>query len=197
MTQLSAKQTGLEPQAFAAFLARLAPDHERAGEAYEEQRQMLVKFFECRGVVFADELADEVFNRVARRLAEGEAIENLPGYCFSVARFILLEHSRSPEQRRMNWEDLPPLAAPEDEEENARLACLRSWLQALPADSRVLLIEYYQDAKRAKIDVRQTMATRLGITRNALTNRMVRLRAQLEQCITRCVKTNAARIRKS
>lgn len=188
----------LSPEAFAAFLARLSPDPERAGEAYEELRQMTVKFLECRGVAFADELADEVFNRVARRVADGEVIENLPGYCFSVARFVLLEYSRSPERRRVEMDDLPPLAAPEHEkEEDAQAACLQSCLQALPADSRALIVEYYQDTTRAKIDVRQSIATRLGITRNALSNRMVRLRTQLETCINRCVKKNAARIQKN
>lgn len=199
MTQVSTNQPGLEPEAFAAFLTRLAPDPERAGAEYEELRQMLVKFFECRGVAWAEELSDEVFNRVARRLAEGEAIENLPDYCFSTARFVLLEQTRSPERRRVEFDTLPPLIAPEleDAEEDARLACLRSCLQSLPTDSRALILEYYQDTKRAKIDVRQTIAARLGITRNALANRMVRLRSQLEQCILRCVKNTPTRIRKN
>lgn len=194
MTQLSTSKTSLDPKAFAAFLARLSPNPDRAGEAYEEQRRILVKFFECRGVVMAEDLADEVFNRVARRLAEGEVIENLPGYCFSIARFIVMEHFRAPEQRRVAWDDVPPLAAPqaEDAGEDARQMCLQSCLQSLPPDSRALIVEYYQDAKRTRIDVRQTMAERLGISRNALSNRMLRLRTQLEQCITRCVKKNAA-----
>lgn len=192
------QKSDLSPEAFATFLARLSPEPERAGAAYEELRQMTVKFLECRGVAFAEEVADEVFNRVARRVADGEVIENLPGYCFSVARFVLLEYSRSPEQRRVELDELPPLAAPERaDDEDARLACLRSCLQLLPADSRALLIEYYQDTKRAKIDVRQAIATRLGITRNALSNRMVRLRTQLENCINRCVKKNAAQIQKN
>ena len=199
MVSASHQLQSLSPEAFAAFLARLAPDPERAGEAYEDQRRMLVKFFECRGVVMAEELVDEVFNRVARRLAEGEVIENLPGYCFSIARFVLMEHFRAPEQRRVAWDEVPPLAAPKEPDagEDARLMCLQSCLQSTPLDSRALIVEYYQDTKRAKIDVRQTMAERLGISRNALSNRMLRLRTQLEQCITRCVKKKAAQNRKT
>lgn len=195
----SPKLSELSPEAFAAFLARLSSDPERAGEAYEELRQMVVKFLECRGVAFADELADEVFNRVMRRVANGEVIENLPGYCFSVARFVVMERAHAPEHRRVAMDDLPPLVAPEAEaeDEDARLACLQSCLQSLPPDSRALIVEYYQDTKRAKIDVRQGIAARLGITRNALSNRMLRLRTQLETCITRCVKKKAARIQKN
>ena len=193
------KTLDFSADAFAKLLARLAPDPTQAGELYEEQRRMLVKFFECRSVAFAEDLADVVLNRVARRLEEGEKVENLPGYCFSVARFVLLEHLRSPEQRRVELDDLPPLVAPErePEDEDARLTCLRRCLQNVSDENRALLFAYYGDETRARIDVRQSMANRLGITRNALSNRMVRLRTQLEQCITRCVKKNAAQNRKS
>jgi DNA-directed RNA polymerase specialized sigma24 family protein len=112
MISSSSKLSELSPEAFAAFLARLASDPMQAGEAYEEQRQALVEFFECRGVTCAEDLTDEVFNRVARRLTEGEVIDNLPGYCFGVARFIVMEHFRAPEQRRVEWAEIPPLAAP-------------------------------------------------------------------------------------
>ena len=144
-------------------------------------------------MVFADDLADEVFNRVIRRLAEGEAIENLPGYCFSVARFILLEQARAPENKRVAWKEMPPLtAALVEAEEDERLECLEKCLQSLPREQRDLLLEYYQDDRRAKIAGRLGIAERLGLTRNALANRIVRLRHQLEACVTRCVKKNAA-----
>ena len=128
----------ISPEAFVRFLARLSPDPERTGEGYEELRQMMVKFFECRRVAWAEDLTDEVFNRVIGRVADGEMIENLPGYCFSIARFVLLEHSRAPEQRHVAFNELPPLAAPEreDDEEDVRLACLRSCLQSCTAENR-------------------------------------------------------------
>ena len=74
------KSQEISPAVFAQFLALLAPEPEQAGEVYEELRQMLTKFFECRGVAFADDLTDEVFNRVMRRVSEGEALANIPGY---------------------------------------------------------------------------------------------------------------------
>ena len=193
MKAFSSKAGGLSPEAFASFLRRLAPEAERAGEEYEELRQMLVKFFECRGAVFADELADETLNRVIRRIGEGAAVGHLNAYCFGVARLLLLESLRSPEHRQTGLDALPSLAAPEPEPESddARIECLRQCLDAMPAESRELMIEYYQDERRTKIDVRQQMADRLGIRRNALTKRMVRLRAQLERCITRCVRKNS------
>ena len=182
----------ISPEAFARFMTRLSPDAERAGEEYEELRQMLVKYFECRGIAFADELADEAINRVIRQIGDGEEIQNLRGYCFSIARFVLKERSRSPENRQVDLAEMPSLAAPEtkEDDEDARLECLQSCLNSLPVESRNLIIEYYQDERRVKIDGRQAIADRLGIRRNALTRRMVRLRTQLERCITRCVRKN-------
>lgn len=185
------KSQEISPAVFAQFLALLAPEPEQAGEVYEELRQMLTKFFECRSVAFADDLTDEVFNRVMRRVSEGEVLTNIPGYCFSVARFIILEQARAPENKRVDFEALPPLAAPDNrnnETDDLRLACLRSCLSALTEENHALIVEYYQDIKRTKIDVRQQMTLRLGVSRNALTNRMLRLRTKLEKCMTRCVK---------
>ncbi len=180
----------ISPAAFAQFLALLTPESEQAGEAYEELRQMMTKFFECRGVVFADDLTDEVFNRVIRRISEGEELTNIPGYCFSIARFMLLEHSRAPEHKRIDFESLPELKAPShiEQGDDKRIHCLRQCLQTIPADQRALVLEYYQDERRVKIDARQAMADRLGISRNALATRVVRLRNKLERCIIRCLK---------
>jgi len=52
--------------------------------------------------------------------------------------------------------------------------------------SRELIIEYYQDEKRDKIDRRKALAERLGIPRLALGNRAQRLRDKLAQCVKSC-----------
>ncbi len=183
----------ITPEAFAQFLAQLASNSEQAGEEYEILRQMLVKFFECRGQAFADDLTDEVFNRVIRRVAEGEKIDNISGYCYSIARFILLEQSRSPERRRVDLEDLSPLlsADTDEEDDEERLDWLRHCLNSLSGENRALMLEYYQDERRGKIDVRQQMAAKLGVSRNALANRMLRLRDKIEKCVRRSLKKNA------
>jgi hypothetical protein len=50
------------------FLACLDPDPARTGEKYEALREALVKFLDWRGALFPEELVDETFNRVARKL---------------------------------------------------------------------------------------------------------------------------------
>src|ERR1051326_5706272 len=70
---LSKEYSPLTQQAFDALLACLDSDRERAAEKYETLRLKLVKFFEWRAcAVAAQDLADEVINRVARRIDGGE-----------------------------------------------------------------------------------------------------------------------------
>src|ERR671923_1269855 len=69
----------------------LNPDPDRAGEKYEALRQVLLKFFEWRGALSPDHLTDRTLDRVANKIAEGERIQNINGYCHKVAQFIYLE----------------------------------------------------------------------------------------------------------
>ncbi len=61
-------------------------------------------------------------------------------------------------------------------------------MQSLPAENRELIIEYYQEEKRAKIDRRKNLAERLGVPLNALRIRAHRIRAKLEECVHECVE---------
>lgn len=183
----------LTREAFDKLLAHLDVDRDRAGEEYERLRRALVNFFEWRGSAFPDEHADEALNRVARRLAEGEVVQDLFGYCYGVARRLWLEvtqeQSRGPSQCA-EPADLPdPRPRPEEQQENERqMACFEYCLRQLPPESRKLLIRYYQAEKRARIDGRAALAEQLGITLNTLRVRTYRLRAQLEKCIAQCLK---------
>jgi DNA-directed RNA polymerase specialized sigma24 family protein len=111
----------LTEDAFAQLLSRLDPDPARAGEAYETLRESLVKFLDWRGAHAPEELVDEAFNRVARKLAEGEAIQDVPAYCHGVARLVFLQSLERPEQRHVALEEALPLAAPTPEAETTDL----------------------------------------------------------------------------
>lgn len=182
----------LTAEAFARFLTCLDSDPEKAGEKYEAIRQTLVKFFDWRGAHFPEDCADETLNRVTRKIDEGDVIQDVATYCHGVARLVFLEKLKSPDSRRTDFEELPPLAAaePEVEEPDARQECFNHCLRELPAESQQILLQYYQDEKRAKINNRLTLAERLGIPLNALRNRVQRLRDKLEQCVHRCQKKN-------
>jgi DNA-directed RNA polymerase specialized sigma24 family protein len=178
----------LSEEAFAKFLARLDPDPARAGEKYEELREALVKFLDWRGAPFPEEFVDETFNRVTRKLEEGETIRNVPNYCHSVARLVFLQWQERLGNKRVDFEELSTIAVPEPELTDLRRECLNHCLRSLPAENRELIVEYYRKDGRRKNDHRAAMAERLGITLNALWSRAQRIRENLERCVMRRLK---------
>lgn len=183
----------LTPEAFEKMLAALAPERDAAGEKYLLLRRNLVRFFEGRGFYEAEDHTDEVLNRVARKLDDGDQIENVSQYVYGVARLLLLElyKKREKENRAVNelpTESFPQAEADEREESEGKLRCLNQCLQELPTENRDIIIQYYQGEKRDKIENRQRLAESLGIPQNALRSRAVRLREKLEECILNCLK---------
>ena len=191
----------LNPTAFNRLLAWLDDGQESQGETYLEMRRRLVAYFDRRNRQAADDLADETLNRVARTLETDGVIETSPParYCYVVARFVLLEdvrRARSVNQVAEPWgldaaafRD-PKVGARDDEtaRKEERLDCLDRCLQELRPEQRELVLEYYRDTKRQKIDRRQALARRLGISMNALAIRASRIRAVLQSCVSACNK---------
>ena len=187
----------LTAEAFAKLLALLDADRERAGEKYEELRRTLIRFFEWRGAPFPEDHADETLNRVARKLGEGVEIKSLGAYCCEVARLVCLEVWKGNDSRREPLEASRQHAVSPNNVETAlerelALDCLEECLSRLPAESRALIVEYYQDEKRDRIERRRVLAEALGLRREALANRAQRLRDKLEQCVTRCFDKKTA-----
>jgi DNA-directed RNA polymerase specialized sigma24 family protein len=192
IAQSSRKERGLTPEAFTKLLAKLDPDPETAGGKYEELRRQLIKFFEWRGALFQDELADETLNRLARKIDEGEEIEkNVIAFSLGIARFVFLETLKRPDNKRTEMKELARVASPPErweEDDDLWVICLRECLRRVSEENRELIIEYYQDEGRARIDDRKMLAARLGVSLNALFSRAKRTRDKLEECVTRCVK---------
>lgn len=190
-------EVGLTAETFEKLLDRLDADRERAGEKYEDLRRTLTRFFEWRGAPFPEEHTDETFNRVARKLDEGIKIKNIGGYCYEVARLVCLESFKGWDGKRLPLEAANLEAAvvgttDEAAEKELRMDCLEDCLSALSIDGRDLVLEYYQDEKRERIDRRKALAERLGLRRDALANRAQRLRDRLQQCVSGCLRKKAA-----
>ncbi|HWS88703.1 MAG TPA: hypothetical protein VN282_17145 [Pyrinomonadaceae bacterium] len=180
--------------AFDRLLACLDADREEAGRKYVRLRAKIVKFFEWRGAAFPDREADVTLNRVARRIWEGQEVPNLGAYCYGVARLVLAEALRAHQKEQQALGQAAAVAQPPadaDPCEEARRACLDRCLQALPEESRDLIISYYEDEKGERIERRKRLASRLGIPLNALRIRAHRIRAGLEACVRECVGRRA------
>ncbi len=192
----------LTQEAFDKLLACLDPERERAAEIYEQIRNSLITFFECRGSFIPENQADETINRVARRLAEGKEIyvENPATYFYGVARNVLREHWEAPGLESAALESLPPSndlsTDPSGLQERQieryhkeqQLECLEQCLRGLPSTPRELISRYYQGESRVKIRNRKSLAESLGIPLNALRIRALRIREKLEECVESCLK---------
>lgn len=180
----------LNAEAFDKLLEHFSSDRSEAGEQYVKMKVKLERFFEWRSCASAEEKADKTMNRVARRICEGENIHNLPAYFFTVARLVFMESLRDREHTSVPFEEIPeiPAGVPfEDERKEARHRCLDRCLDLLPVESRSLILNYYHDERRAKIDHRKQLAEVRGIPLNALRIRAHRLRISLEKCVRECL----------
>lgn len=186
----------LTPETFSLLLLRLDPDQEQAAEKYEELRRKLIRFFEWRGAPFPEEHADEVFDRLAKRIAAGVSVQNVASYGYEIGRLVLLETLKANDKRRGSLEEANVEVVVETnddaKEKEIRFACLDDCLRSLPENGSELIVEYYQDERRDRIERRKALATRLGLQREALANRAQRLRDKLEHCVTRCVANKLA-----
>jgi DNA-directed RNA polymerase specialized sigma24 family protein len=182
----------LSDGALQQLLMRLDVDPERAGERYEALRRTLLKYFEWRGALEPDTCADETLDRVARKIEQGAEVADLRAFAYGVARLIVLERARSKDMHHVTLEETSKtLAAPEPVMETPLAACLDQCLQALPDASRAIILGYYADERRTKIDRRRQLARELGVTPEALRNRAQRLRDRLADCILRCERSGA------
>lgn len=173
----------LTQESFDALLAWLDPTRETAGQKYEDIRLRLIKIFSCRGCCEPEDLADETINRVSKKLREIESsYSGDPArYFYGVANKVHLEYLR----RRPA--PIPPVRPEASDDIEKEYACLELCIQKLTPNNRVLVLQYYQAEKRAKIDHRKQLAEQLGIALNALRIRAYRIRASLQKCVHSCV----------
>lgn len=187
----------LNQAAWDKLLSCFSSDREEAGVQYERTRRKLVRFFEWRAVELPEDHADETLDRVARRLAEGQKVDDLQRYVYGVARMVFKEVIKERDRAPVALDDSPQSVharAPEQPDEpDRRLLCFDRCFDSLPIESRQLILDYYQEERRVKIELRQQLADRLHIPLNALRIRAHRIRMNLEACIRACLEGQGQR----
>ena len=177
----------LSQELLQALIAHLDPAPERAGALYNRHRQRLVQYFTWERAVDPEALADEVIDRVARRLHEGEVIPRIGAYFLGVARLVALEGRRRAEQTGAQLREYHHHQRQQTGGNEApALSCLDRCLARLSPDRRALILEYYGGDPRTRIATRQRIAERTGLQPGALRNRALRLRENLERCVAEC-----------
>jgi RNA polymerase sigma factor (sigma-70 family) len=181
-----AKENTITQENFDLLLGWLDGNPETAGQKYEKIRQRLIRILIGRGCFEAEQLADETFDRVTRKLPELAATyTGEPSlYFYGVADKIHHEWLR--EQKRTKQLSLPE-TVDEDKTAEMEYECLEACLEKLPPDLRRLIVEYYKEQKSAKIENRRKLADSFGMTANALQVKTSRIRAQLRECLLSCI----------
>lgn len=179
------RSSSLTKEELDQLLRWLHPDLERAGERYEVIRSRLSFAFLNRQFVEADELADETINRVARRVPE---LQHLRGadqerYFHGVAKNVAREANRA---RMRKIQEPPPVSSVAELE--PYLKCLDECLGKLPRKKAELILNYYEEQKRAKIRSHEEMRDKLRLKAGALRARIFRIKNGLELCFYECLE---------
>lgn len=186
---MSRNEWCLTEEAFAKLLAAFSQDPDEAARQYEALRTRLIRYFEWRRVSLAEDRTDETFNRIAKRIEEGQQIDNVAAYAFRVAYLISLEAMKEPQYDELDPEKVPPDDEQfVDEGQERRQKCFDLCLGRLSTERRQVLLDFYEEELRAKIENRKKLADQLKITVNALRIRVHRIRKSLEQCIADCLR---------
>ena len=172
---------------FENLLGWLDSDREIAGHKYELIRLRLIKIFYARGCSTAEDLTDEVIDRVMGKIIF--LADNYQGnkalYFYSVAKKVWLEHTRKPTTEELPLNLAQEVASLEDFE--IQYECLDKCLQCLTPEQREFVIEYYQSEKGRKIDERKELGEKMKISNEAMRIRVFRIRKKLQKCVLNCV----------
>jgi DNA-directed RNA polymerase specialized sigma24 family protein len=158
---------------------------ERLGpQGYKDLRVRLVRLFEWRGQLEAEELADATIERLARKLGEGIGVDDVSAYALGIARLVHLEAVKRNVQTARKREALASMPGDgRDEHHEQRVSALQACLEGLPADERAIVVEYHRGRGNARIERRRALAERERLSLNGLRLRLFRLRQRLENCI--------------
>jgi hypothetical protein len=182
------KRINLSQDDFDRLLKWFGPDRDVSAKRYLETHERLARLFHFKGCNCPEDLADEVMDRVAKKLPlvgikSSDHIAVLLGYARNVLREYWREEVSFGEESGLSQDSL---VVDETAHKEARSRCLDSCLGRLSEDDRWTLLEYYKYEPGKKIEHRKTMAERRQTTLNALRLKACRLKFVVADCVKRC-----------
>lgn len=182
--------------------------NESADEQYKLLRQKLHSFFERRGCLSPEDLANETLDRVSRKLSKGEGVsaQNLARYCYGVASHILREHWRSSVQDAIyilpiahnvpifESQQQTEIETSANQETDISLHYLQTCLEQLPPEDRLLILKYYEYGSDDQpiTEKRLRLAQNLGIGISALRVRAHRIRERLSDQLAHLMEAHGS-----
>jgi DNA-directed RNA polymerase specialized sigma24 family protein len=190
----SSEAHGCTKARFDRLLVWLHPDREEAAKEYTKIGFKLYKYLERRlmldghSCADAESLADDTLERVCSKMPqladtyEGEPIRYFRG----VAKNVYFEYIQRLKPEPLHGKELPAPRPNFIKEVWDR--CLQKCLRHLDNADHALLLEYFEDDKKAKIDHRKALAEELGISLNTLRMRIYRLKEEVGECLSDCLE---------
>lgn len=173
---------------FEALLSWLDPnDRDSAERKYLSIHAGLTRIFVREGFARAEDFADEVIDRVIKRLPEirTDYVGDQARYFWGVARNVVREGWRPKEITT----DEIPVATIRITNKSDEYECLIRCLKFLDAKKRELIHDYHVYEGHERIETHKNMAEELGITEGALRGQAHRIRVKLEECVLKCVQS--------
>jgi DNA-directed RNA polymerase specialized sigma24 family protein len=182
----------LTREGLAKLLFKLSSDPLEAGARYEALRSRLIIFFTRRRLDFPEDLADQVLDRVVKRLEENTPIASGEAFALGVARHVAQEQAKKPIQYQElnervfhNIVDDSSTSIEESGTEEERILQLERCLKRLTHQEVALLKRYYLAASGNRIEIRRSLAGELLQSPAEIRQRVFLLRRKLRQCIER------------
>lgn len=182
----------LEAGGFENLLAHLSVKPVEAGQRYERLRGRLILFFTRRLANAPEDLADKVFDRLARRLQDGEPVASMEAYALGIARHVAQEdrvvsaREITPDGSIFENISLPDHTSYEESAKQDRLLdAMELCLARLPPSDAELLSRYYLNEGGPKIEARRRLAEAGNISQAALRKKVYQICCILRECIRR------------
>lgn len=176
---------------FDNLLNWLSEDRDHAGTRFENIRGGLTRFFRLKGCQDPESLADESMNRVIDRFDKlDQKISSSPTTIFwAFANNVYLEYVRSQKKLTSSSNGTFPRISLGIEElsENPSIDCLRDCMNTLKKSDRSLIIEYYSEDNKEKMEFRRQIATQNMMEMGALHTKIYRIKLSLRPCLERCL----------
>jgi DNA-directed RNA polymerase specialized sigma24 family protein len=166
---------------FEELLKWLDEDREAAGNTYESIRVKLQLFFNAKGCMHSEELADETIDRV---LCKVDVLQNTYrgnpiNYFMGVAKNVFREYTR-----RKTYSQLPKHIADsmdyQDHEAELLDFCLQISLSRISPEQRSFILDYYSGNKSEKVNRRKQISQNLNINRRTMRVQAHRIRSKIQ-----------------
>lgn len=170
---------------FDALLRVLDANTVAAGLGYRQLHQRLIHFFRLNNASDPEALADEALDRLGRRIGmlQPDDIGSPQAFALGIGRHLLQEDQRKQRRESEAATEWAAYTLANDGHHEELLHALDHCMALMREDQRQLLQSYYQWTGRQKIEHHRQLAEKLGLTMNAMRNRLMRARTELDKCL--------------